>query len=373
MVRVALASIGLFLLASGPLAAADAGSGVAKSRLEKLTMGINLSHWFAQSDVSPRTLATYDTPADFALIKSLGFRHVRWTFKEQTVLDGQTPGVLDAAKMKVFDNALDQMLAAGLAVIVDYHPESDAKQRVARDDKGADDYIAMWKALARHLAGRDPERVFLETMNEPEAGDARWNVVQPKVLAAMREAAPKHTLVASGGQWSGVGNLLKVTPVDDKNVVYNFHCYDPFIFTHQGASWAGPVQAALKNVPYPPSPEAIEKVLPDIANDAAKRNLTQYGKESWGMARFESIFGAAVAWAAKHGVALTCNEFGVFRNAAAPDRCRCIADARTALEKHGIGWCMWDYAGGFSVATGGPGNRKADPETVKALGLKMPN
>jgi len=45
---------------------------------------------------------------------------------------------------------------------------------------------------------------------------------------------------------------------------------------------------------------------------------------------------------------------------------------RTALEKRGIGWCMWDYAGGFAVATGEPGKRVADPETVKALGLAPP-
>lgn len=33
---------------------------------------------------------------------------------------------------------------------------------------------------------------------------------------------------------------------------------------------------------------------------------------------------------------------------------------------------MWDYAGGFAVATGKPGSRVPDPETVKALGLAIP-
>ncbi len=33
----------------------------------------------------------------------------------------------------------------------------------------------------------------------------------------------------------------------------------------------------------------------------------------------------------------------------AADRAAWIKDMRTALEKNGISWTMWDYAGGFGV------------------------
>ncbi len=33
---------------------------------------------------------------------------------------------------------------------------------------------------------------------------------------------------------------------------------------------------------------------------------------------------------------------------------------------------MWDYAGDFGVATGKPGQRVADVNTLKALGLTTP-
>jgi hypothetical protein len=42
---------------------------------------------------------------------------------------------------------------------------------------------------------------------------------------------------------------------------------------------------------------------------------------------------------------------------------------REALEKHGIGWTMWDYSGGFSVVNKVNGHATPDAETVKALGL----
>ena len=56
------------------------------------------------------------------------------------------------------------------------------------------------------------------------------------------------------------------------------------------------------------------------------------------------------------------------------DRLRWLADVRAALERHGIGWAMWDYAGGFGVAVREQGGAAArlDPETAAALGLRAP-
>jgi hypothetical protein len=51
------------------------------------------------------------------------------------------------------------------------------------------------------------------------------------------------------------------------------------------------------------------------------------------------------------------------------DRIAWLQDTRTALEKHGIGWTMWDYGGGFSVVNKTNGRAQADPDVVKALGL----
>jgi hypothetical protein len=68
-------------------------------------------------------------------------------------------------------------------------------------------------------------------------------------------------------------------------------------------------------------------------------------------------------------VPLTCNEFGVYEAAAAEDRAAYLHDLRLTLEEQGIGWTVWDYAGGFSIAGGGPGQRRFDPTLLGALGL----
>jgi hypothetical protein len=76
------------------------------------------------------------------------------------------------------------------------------------------------------------------------------------------------------------------------------------------------------------------------------------------------------AWASTHNVRVTCNEFGVYRALADPkDRTKWITDVRVALERHRIGWTMWDYAGDFGLVSGQPGSRVVDAAVVSALGL----
>jgi hypothetical protein len=47
-----------------------------------------------------------------------------------------------------------------------------------------------------------------------------------------------------------------------------------------------------------------------------------------------------------------------------------LRDVRTALERNGIGWAMWDYSGSFGVVTKKDGQAVADEGVLKALGLK---
>ena len=57
-------------------------------------------------------------------------------------------------------------------------------------------------------------------------------------------------------------------------------------------------------------------------------------------------------WARQHNVPVVCNEFGVYRAYSDPkDRAAWISDFRKTLERHGMGWAMWDYSGGFGVVT----------------------
>jgi hypothetical protein len=97
--------------------------------------------------------------------------------------------------------------------------------------------------------------------------------------------------------------------------------------------------------------------------------VKDYGDQRWDYAKLEALFRRCADWGRKHNVPVTCNEFGAYKLAPRDSRLRYIQDARKALEANGIGWTMWDYAGGFGAFSGPPGERSADREVLAALGL----
>lgn len=343
------------------------------ARFRRIRRGINLSHWFSQAaNYSKTHLETHTTAQDIALIKSMGFDHVRFPLEPAPLLaDTPDPSILNATYLAQIDRALDMILSNGLAVIVDIHPSDEFKLRMNRDERGVEAFAKFWRTFASHLSKRDPESVFLEVINEPMVEDGyRWYGIQAKLISAMRAGAPQHTIIAAGHRWSGLGEMLALEPYADTNIIYNFHFYEPFAFTHQGATWAGPHLPYYKNIPYPSSPDAVKLVLDTVLDEPAKYNLLRYGEDNWNAGRIDRELGMAAAWAAKHRVYITCNEFGTFRRYSKPlDRTVWTHDMRTALEKHGIGWTMWDYAGGFAVVDKTNGQAQRNTDLLKALGL----
>lgn len=347
-------------------------SKVSPSRLARLARGINASHWFAQAHhYTPSYFQSYFTLEDVRLIRELGFGHIRFTLNPEILLNEQSPDVLNQEMLGYVDEALTMMVGEGLAVIVDLHPEDHFKHRLNRNPIAVQTFTTFWKALAAHLAPRDPDTLFLEVLNEPILADAQaWAAIQRTLLAAMREGAPYHTLIATGHRWSEIPELLELEPVDDPNVVYNFHCYEPHIFTHQGATWGVPYWEQLRRVPYPAHSDTIEALLPTLTDEEAKAGLTRYREGEWNKGKMTAWIRQAAAWGQQYHVPLTCNEFGVYRAKSLPEhRLAWLNDVRSALESYGIGWTMWDYAGGFSVVNTIEGRRVADAGTVEALGL----
>jgi aryl-phospho-beta-D-glucosidase BglC (GH1 family) len=345
---------------------------LSKARAARIQRGINLSHWFSQAASYSKThLETHTTAADITLIKRMGFDHVRLPLEPAPLFTEGEPDRLKTEYLGYVDEALNQLLAQGLAVIVDLHPSDEFKVRLNKDDRHVEAFGKFWRALAQHLSSKDPERVFLEVINEPMVEDGyRWFGIQAKLIAAIRAGAPRHTIIAGGHRWSGPYELLFLEPYADRNIIYNFHFYEPFAFTHQGATWAGPNLPFYKEVPYPSTPEAVMKIMETVHDATARYNLLRYGEDRWNLARLDAEIGMIASWAAKHRVPLTCNEFGAFRRFSRPsDRAAWIVDMRTVLEKHSIGWTMWDYAGGFAVVNKKDGKATPDAETLKALGL----
>ncbi|HUB30647.1 MAG TPA: glycoside hydrolase family 5 protein [Terracidiphilus sp.] len=341
------------------------------ARAQHLRRGINTSHWFSQnaSDYSAHHTDTETTPQDITTIAQLGFDNVRLSIDATPLEQGFHGGDFLAR----LDKAVDEILAAGMAVQIDLHPEEAFKEQVRTGNNGVDRLVSLWRKLASHYADRDHERVFFEIMNEPEVSDPyRWAGIQARVAAAIREVAPANTMIATGPNYSDIVDLLTQHPLPDGNVIYNFHFYDPHEFTHQGASWGAPFWIYEHDIPYPPTEDSMAARVKEVPDLADRYKLENYWLDHWDSHRIRLLIDEAANWAKTNNVPLICNEFGVYREKAAPaSRLAWLQDVRTALEADSIGWAMWDYHEGFGVAVKDKEGRSVvDPATVEALGLK---
>lgn len=352
---------------------------LAAARARRLRQGINLSHWFSQiywpPGYVPAHFDTYIRTADIALIRDMGFDHVRLAINCEPILAASgSDGGLPSGYIGRIQERIHEIHDHGLSVIVDIHPEDTFKKSLADDDEAVASFTRFWEHLAAALIRFDPERTFFEILNEPCIHDtARWNRIQNAVAAAIRRVAPEHTLILSGDQWSQLPELLKLAPPDDRNLIANFHLYDPTAFTHQGASWSPPWAMFTKGLTYPADPKFVAEFLTGVTDADARRQLAEYVEADWNAQAYRRFLQPAVEWGRAHGLCLTCNEFGVYKTfSPRASRLAWLRDVSAALSASGIGWTMWDYAGDFAVVVAQEGRRVPDIDVVSALGLPAP-
>lgn len=352
--------------------------------------GLNLMGWFwPREQISgPDHLAAFYTEADLQIIRSLGFRHVRLAVDPLLLFNEDDPEQLVEENLAYVDLAIDNILASGLAVTIDIHASfvsetgeffetKPLEDRLASDPEYFQTFVQFWRALAGHFSTRDPERLFLEILNEPQFETEVWDSLQAELVSAIRQAAPEHTIIATGALWGSLEGLLEMTPVSDPNVVYSVHLYEPFVFTTQGAEWVAYL-TEIQDLPYPSSPELVEAEVDRLrglgAEDTAAM-VEDYGAEAWDGAKVEAMIQTLADWGDEHNVRLIVNEFGVYSKAPPADRMRFIGDMRQAIEQRGIVWNMWDYsAGGYGIFGNGDSEvrrdiTKVNPLLLEALGV----
>ena len=357
-----------------PALSAAAQDSLAFQRARNLQHGINTSLWFAQSrDYSVEHLKTFTTPQDIALIAQMGFDHVRISVDPGPLMpwlySGKPTPFLDQ-----LDSTVRDMLDHHLSVIIDIHPSDEFKAQLFEGSNGVDHFVELWRALAAHYAPVDPDHIFFEILNEPEQNDPyRWMGVQATLAAAIRQAAPQNTIIATAAHYSGLPDLLVLEPLADPNVIYTFHDYEPFPFTHQGATWTTSAVQPEHGIPYPSTPENIAPKLSEEPTLSGQLFLDQYGWDRWDAARIDNYIGYAARWSQLHHVPVYCGEFGSYGLVAPPaSRVQWLHDMRVAFDKYHIGWAMWDYQTPFGVVSKANGVTAPNLDVLKALGLHAP-
>ena len=348
---------------------------VSDTRFARLARGTNAANWFWLPSKEPQPYK----PQDFAIMKSLGLTFVRLPIDFATIYDAKSPSLLNTKALAKIDAAIAQIQSYGLAVVVDLHStpgflDDNDYSGALENPAFRQVFINFWQSFAAHL-GRttNPELTFLQPMNEPvfQSNPDAWAPIQTQLLQTIRASAPNHTLVAVSALWQNIDTLITLQPLADRNVVYDFHFYEPFVFTHQGAEWIDGYVQDLKQVPYPSTPQNIQPLLQQFSgNPTAIADLTNYGAQQWNRNKVRQSIARAAKWASDNGVRLMSSEFGVYgKTAPAGDRVQWMADVRSAFEEFKIGWASWGYKGDFGYVDWKKNVPTLDAAMLQALGL----
>lgn len=319
-------------------------------KFEGFQKGVNLGGWISQfRRYDLQHFDTFITEADIEEIAALGFDHVRVPV-DYTVLEDED-GNPRSSGHDYLAACHSWCLKHGLNMLIDLHecygysfdPTKDIdRARFFYDEALQARFMALWHRIAEQFKD-DPVHVAFEPLNEVvlyEVADA-WNAIIRRYVAMIRSICPQHYIVLGGVCYNSVTTLPLLDPPADDHIVYNFHCYEPMMFTHQGASWVDRMPLDFR-IDYPLSITAYQDANPGLTKEQAGA-MYHEGIGEMGVPFFESIFAPAIAHAEKYNAPMYCGEYGVIDKADNGAKLRWLRDIHTVFANHGIGHALWNY------------------------------
>ena len=233
---------------------AAAGRGLVLEGQTTRLKAVNFSNQYHRDQDGAELLSSqHHSETDFERAKAIGFNSIRFAFDGDWYVDSPD----------VFFEWMDQNVAWArqhdLRLILDLHTPIggfwlDRTSDAVSFDLWSDPLLQQQNAdLWRDIAARykdEPAIAAYDLLNEPVTTDAtgeQWQQLARQLVAAVRSEDRNHLLVVGGiygvnGRY-GTAGIDQHFLVDDNNVVYDFHFYEPNEYTHQYASWIeGPVK-----------------------------------------------------------------------------------------------------------------------------------
>lgn len=295
---------------------------------------------------------TYIAEKDIEYIASLGMDHIRLGF-DQIVLE-EAPGKYRDEIFVILDRFVDWCEKYNLNIVFNLHKAignyCDIKEDVELldSDELQQRFIDLWIKLENRYSNKP--YIAFELLNEVrDVNPEKWNVLAEKSINAIREVSKSRKIIIGSTCWNSPDTLKYLKVYDDENVIYTFHNYAPFEFTHQrGVLQADPL-FYNRTMVYP---DSIEKYR-DYQTTVHGHEHPYAEFERMDINCLRSALNGAVEFVNQHpDKILWCGEFGTIRHADIKSRENWMRDMITILKENDIPYCVWNY-----LSTPNDGNR----------------
>ena len=310
--------------------------------------GVNLGGWLSQCDHTKERYDTFIKEEDISVIKSWGLDHIRVPVDYDLVEDAE--GNYKEDGFGYIQKAIDWCGKYGLNMVLDLHKtfgfsfdDGEEESGFFENEAYHERFFRLWQEFAIRF-GKYSDRLAFELLNEvteKEYSD-KWNEISTECIRRVRKTAPDIAILLGGYYNNSIEALRDLAMPYDENIVYNFHCYEPLIFTHQGAYWIKGMDTSFRmpiGLTYRQYIENAEKQIHHFFTD-----LSGFDQDKpFGPEFFEELIAEAVEVAEERNVALYCGEYGVIDLALPEEAAEWYRMICSVFDKHGIGRAAWSY------------------------------
>lgn len=186
---------------------------------------------------------------DYKRVREMGMNSVRFYLSYKTFEDDDAPGRYKQSGFDWIDQNVEWAKQNKIRLVLNMHAPVGGYQSGGEGDalwerpELQERFVKLWQALARRYRA-EPTIVGFGILNEPAPTQSKeqWQHLAQRTVDAIRLVDQHHIIfveraVAIGGDWSE-GENHNFVRVSDDNVVYEFHFYKPYHFTHQNAEWS---------------------------------------------------------------------------------------------------------------------------------------
>ncbi|WP_428377331.1 glycoside hydrolase family 5 protein [Lichenicoccus sp.] len=346
------------------------------ARIAMLARGINISHWFRfPPSNAASAMRSYLDEASLVSLQRSGFTYVRLAVGPEEVMQGNR---IDPQKLQALLDAIARIERAGLAAMVEPHPELMQNWDLTSNAGARDKLFGFWHDLAPALRRFPAAMTFPELVNEPSVKESpQWDALQAQLLAVVRRSLPTATVILTGDEWSSIDGLLKVQPVSDRNVIYSFHTYDPALFTLLGFWDPATNKTELADyLPFPANDDPVCKRAIAPIHDSHTQQVAQYWCSLHSdQGSLEHNLRRATDWGHAHGVSVAMTELGAMGMINPGSRMRYLQAMRMSADHLNLPWSIWalDDQMGFGIdAHAFRSASQLSPAVLRAFDLKLP-
>jgi len=343
--------------------------------------GVNFTEWFAYPQNAQSIPFARYNEQDFENAKNMGIDVIRLPIVFHNMTSGSPDYTIDPILFMLLDRAVDWAEKYQIYIILDWH----GYEAIPVPNDAEKFFIPVWEQVAGHFRNRS-DYVIYEILNEPNGiSDRRWGEIQGMTIDAIRRIDQSKWIVVGGADWNNVEKLFALPRYSDQKLIYTFHFYDPFLFTHQGQAqghWdeEAKTMGLVTGIPFPYDRSRMPS-MPSALRGWVRDSFINYSSVG-GYNTLNRIFNRAVAFSRQRNVPVFAGEFAVaIHGPHNEDRVRWYEFVSNSLDIRNISRASWDYLyGEFGIAThytydgrsGIANNFDINVDIVRAMGFTPP-